>query len=110
MPCSVASVTSTQITCVTSPRTAINPVSVIVTVGGPSGGGTALYDASKVYFRYIDRWSAPTTWQYGEIPLDGDTVWVPAGQSVLVDVTPPPLNLVLVEGEMIFDNRGRFTL
>lgn len=106
MPCAVVSVTPSQITCRTTPRTSIEAVSVVVMVGGPTGGGIALYDASSVYFRYLDRWSAQTTWQYGELPAEGDTVWVPVGQSILVDITPPPLNIVLVEGEMVFDNRG----
>ena len=106
MPCVVAAVSATQIACTTTPRASIQAVSVVVTIGGPAGGGVALYDASKVFFRYLDRWSALTTWQYNEPPVEGDTVWVPVGQSILVDVIPPPLNLVLVEGEMVFDNKG----
>ena len=106
MPCVVSTVTETQIVCTTSPRTSIQAVSVNVSIGGSTGGGVALYDASKVFFRYLDRWSALTTWQYNEPPVEGDTVWVPVGQSILVDVIPPPLNLVLVEGEMVFDNEG----
>ena len=98
--------TTTLITCVTSARSTILPISVAVNVGGAAGGGLALYDAATVFFRYLDRWSAPTTWQYQEPPLAGDTVWVPAGQSILVDVSPPVLNLVLVEGELVFDNKG----
>ena len=106
MPCSVVSVIATQISCDTAPRSSIKPVSVVVTIGGAGGGGIALYDASTVYFRYIDRWSSLTTWQYQEPPREGDTVVVPVGQSILVDVSPPLLNLVLIEGEMIFDNKG----
>ncbi len=34
-----------------------------------------------------------------------DTVVIPAGQTVLLDVSPPRLFLVLIEGTLIFDRR-----
>ena len=59
-------------------------------------------DASLTYFRYLDRWSALTTWKYNEPPIVGDSVVVPLGQAVLVDVSPPQLFLVLVQGDLVF--------
>ena len=77
MPCAVAQVTATTVTCVTSPRTAVLPVSINLAL---PDGSTALYDASVTYFRYLDRWSALTTWRYNEPPVEGDAVIIPLGQ------------------------------
>ena len=105
MPCTVLTSSAAAITCRTSPRTDILPLSVNVTVTGDASTGTALYDPTRVYFRYLDRWSALTTWKYQEPPIEGDSVVVPPGQSILVDVSPPRLFLVLVQGDLVFDRR-----
>ena len=99
MPCTVTRAASTSVTCTTSARTSIQSISVALVVNGV---GLAAYDASRVFFRYLDRWSALTTWQYGEPPGAGDSVVVPEGQAILVDVNPPKLNLVLVQGDLVF--------
>ena len=79
IPCAVLSTTATAVTCVTGPRPygQIAPASVAVSV---AGAGLALYDARDTAFRYLDRWSALTTWQYQEPPVEGDTVVIPPGQ------------------------------
>jgi hypothetical protein len=102
VPCAVTAVVDTAITCVTGVRTSVQPVSVAVAI---PGAGAAVVDASRTYFRYLDRWSALTTWKYNEPPVEGDTVVVPEGQALLVDVDPPRLDLLLVEGELVFDRR-----
>lgn len=102
MPCQVVSSTLTSITCITSPRTSIMEPSVEVVI---QNKGLALYNISTTYYRYLDRWSALTTWADQEPPIEGDTVWVPIGQSILVDISPPQLFLVLVQGEMVFDRQ-----
>jgi hypothetical protein len=105
MPCSVISFSNTVITCLTTPRTMIMPKSVRVTIGG--GRGLALVnDGKKVYFSYLDKWSALTTWANNEPPASGDTVIVPVGQAILVDVSPPELFLVLIQGELVFDRKN----
>ena len=65
--------------------------------------------------RYIDAWSSRSTWGGGYPPtgcgdyvLDRactDTVVIPEGQTVLLDVSPPRLYLILIEGTLIFDRR-----
>ena len=102
MPCSVTAVSNVTITCVTSARTSVEPVSVQVAL---ASGGVALYDAAVTYFRYLDRWSALTTWQFNEPPVEGDAVIVPLGQAVLVDIDPPQLAILVVEGDLVFDRR-----
>jgi hypothetical protein len=100
--CTVTAVDSAGVTCTTGKRDAIRAVSVEVTV---SGLGRATVDTSRVYFRYLDRWSQLTTWLNQEPPVEGDSVVVPYGQAVLMDVSPPKLFLFLIEGEVIFDRR-----
>lgn len=102
MPCTVVgSVTSTSFKCLTGVRTMIMPVSVVVNV---TNVGLALVNSSTTtYFSYLDKWSNTNTWLFDEPPGDGDSVIVPKGQAILVDVSPPELVLVLVEGEMRFD-------
>jgi hypothetical protein len=102
VPCAVQSARFSEVTCITGKRTEIVPLSLNLNVRGV---GTAMYDASRTFFRYLDKWSALTTWKYNVMPFAGDTVYVPEGQSILVDISPPELFLVLVEGELVFDNK-----
>jgi hypothetical protein len=106
--CAVQTTSATAVTCITGARSTINPLSVDVRVSSAGSGGaygSAVYDGQQTYFRYLDRWSSLTTWKYQEPPVDGDTIVVPAGQSILVDVPSPLLFLVLVQGDLIFDNK-----
>ena len=48
-------------------------------------------------------WSALTTWLNQEPPITGDFVMIPDGQTVLLDVSPPELFFLLVEGALVFD-------
>lgn len=54
--------------------------------------------------RAIERWSQPATWG-GSVPQAGAAVVIPAGKIVLLDTSPPPLQSLLIEGELIFDRR-----
>lgn len=105
IPCAVVpdsiSQDGTSVQCVTGRRTAFYAPSVAVMV---TGRGRALANQTAVAFRYLDRWSVRSTWMNDEPPSEGDTVLVPMGQAILVDVSPPKLNLVLVQGEMVFDH------
>jgi len=52
------------------------------------------------------RWSAPATWPNGKVPVAGDKVTIPAGKNVVLDVTPPALGSLTIEGKLSFaDNR-----
>ena len=50
-------------------------------------------------------WSNPSTWPAGVVPADGDLVTIPAGQSVLLDVSPPALAGIEIDGTLIFDEQ-----
>ena len=43
-------------------------------------------------------------------PVDGDSVFVPKGTTLVVDKNTPKLNLLLVEGNLLFANSGDFVV
>ena len=75
--------------------------------GGPAqltidGVGTAAAAASAIY-TYVDLWSRNTTWGGGPAPLAGDSVWVPPGQTLYLDTSPPKLYMLVIQGHLVFD-------
>ena len=59
-----------------------------------------------LYLRYLDRWSDFNTWRYKERPADGDSVIVPYGQAVLLDLQTPKLFLFLVQGLVVWEDHS----
>ncbi len=56
--------------------------------------------SSRLYY-----WSAPSTWG-GHVPSAGDHVVIPSGKTIILDVSPPPLASIDVQGTLSFaDNR-----
>jgi hypothetical protein len=54
-------------------------------------------------FTYVNLWSSDVTWGGEFAPLQGESVYVPSGLNLLVDVdSTPVLNAVIVEGSIIF--------
>jgi hypothetical protein len=51
-----------------------------------------------------DRWSSGCSWPGGVLPQAGDNVTIPAGRILLLDVSPPPLNRLTIEGTLVFDH------
>lgn len=49
------------------------------------------------YF-YIDVWSSIYTWGGNDPPVAGDFVIIPAGQTILLDITTPILKVLLIQG------------
>ncbi|HLL45637.1 MAG TPA: G8 domain-containing protein, partial [Longimicrobiaceae bacterium] len=50
------------------------------------------------------RWSDPAAWP-GGVPQAGAAVVIPADRSILLDVSPPPLKSLEVNGTLAFDER-----
>jgi len=48
------------------------------------------------------RWSDPATWPDKRVPQAGDRVTIPKGKEVVLDVSPPALGGVIVEGKLSF--------
>ena len=67
-----------------------------------AGTGTAVTEAAA-WYAYVDLWSRGTTWGGGLFPLSGDSVWIPTGQSIMLDISPPRLYMLVVQGALIFD-------
>ena len=51
----------------------------------------------------LTRWSDLHTWLHNEPPIAGDFAVVPPYQTVLLDVSPPPLFVLLIQGTLVFD-------
>ncbi|KAJ3227695.1 Fibrocystin-L [Clydaea vesicula] len=63
-----------------------------------------------VQFWYMDRWSSRFTWGNQDLPSIGQSVWIAPNQVVMLDVDTPRLNLVLIEGTLLFDLAKNITL
>jgi hypothetical protein len=50
----------------------------------------------------MDLWSNPATWPSGSVPQAGDVVHIPMGMTVLLDVSPPELGGLQVNGTLVF--------
>src|SRR6476620_4796449 len=50
------------------------------------------------------RWSDAATWPDRKVPAAGDRVTIPAGKDVLLDVTPPALGGLTIDGKLSFAN------
>mmetsp|Transcript_20906 Transcript_20906/g.32385 ORF Transcript_20906/g.32385 Transcript_20906/m.32385 type:complete len:156 (+) Transcript_20906:5480-5947(+) len=67
-----------------------------------------------VLFQYVSFWSADSTWGGEYAPMEMESVHIPEGLNLLVDIdSSPKLNAVVVEGGLIFtpeadENHQRF--
>ena len=51
------------------------------------------------------RWSESSTWPDGVVPAAGASVTIPAGKAVLLDVSPPALSALKIDGALVFDEK-----
>ena len=56
------------------------------------------------------RWSDPATWPDGRVPRAGDKVTIAAGKNVVLDVSPPALGGVTIDGKLSFANTADLEL
>src|SRR5687768_931839 len=50
------------------------------------------------------RWSDPATWPNGKVPVAGDAVNIAKGKDVVLDVSPPALGSLTIDGKLSFAN------
>ncbi len=50
-------------------------------------------------------WSDPATWPDKKVPRAGDKVTIESGKDVVLDVSPPPLNGLHIEGKLSFADK-----
>ncbi len=55
-------------------------------------------------------WSNPATWPDGKVPRAGDTVTIEKGKTVLLDVSPPSLGGLRIEGKLSFSDKADIEL
>src|SRR5262245_3812806 len=48
------------------------------------------------------RWSDPATWAGKKLPAEGAAVTIDKGMDVVLDVSPPPLHGLTIEGKLSF--------
>ncbi len=94
-------VNATEITCRTSlHRTSLKAlVEVLV-----RGKGRAFHEDPSVTFEYVDLWSSEFTWGGNPLPGFEESVYIKSGQTIFLDISPPVLNLLLIEGSLIFED------
>lgn len=63
-----------------------------------------LFVATLPVFGQSVLWSDPTTWG-GSVPTAGSTVTIPAGQTIILDIDPPALTGIRVEGTLEVQDR-----
>ena len=68
------------------------------------GKGYAIHNNGDSMFEYVDRWSSHYTWGGSALPRQGESVYIKLGQTVYLDISPPVLNLILIEGTLIFED------
>src|SRR5271156_140475 len=57
-----------------------------------------------------DLWSNPATWPDRKVPRAGDTVTIEKGKDVLLDVNPPSLGGLRIEGKLSFSDKADIEL
>jgi cell migration-inducing and hyaluronan-binding protein len=55
-------------------------------------------------------WSSPATWPAGKVPVAGDKVEIAKGKEVILDVSPPALNGLSIEGKLSFSDKADLEL
>jgi len=97
--CAVTGQTTNSITCTTMDKPYVpDTPRVEILIDGKG------YVATQgLVYRYVSRWSDTETWGGDIPPLEGESISIPKGQHLLVDVaSTPKLNAVIVEGSLIF--------
>jgi hypothetical protein len=95
--CPVTASSTTQVTCTTAPRPGLVESSLSISINGVGRVST-----HGKLFRYVSMWSDDTTWGGEYAPVDGESIYVPKGLNLYVDIDDSPLlNLVSVEGGLI---------
>jgi hypothetical protein len=55
-------------------------------------------------------WSNPATWPNRKVPAAGDKVTIERGKEVILDVTPPQLNGLSIDGKLSFSDKADLEL
>jgi len=77
-----------------------------------SGGMSAVAHARDAGSTPVEQtlWSDPATWPDHKVPAAGDKVTIEKGKAVVLDVSPPPLHGLTVEGRLSFSDKADLEL
>lgn len=96
--CPVSAATSTSVTCTTGSRPGLVESSLEIYIDGQG-----LVSNNDMLFRYVSLWSSESTWGGEFAPMYDESIWIPRGLNLLMDIDSTPiLNAILVEGSLIF--------
>jgi len=73
-------------------------VDILASVGAISGKA-----ALGVEPEALKPWSAAESWPDGRVPVEGDSVRVPAGSRIVLDVSPPRLAALDIQGALVIE-------
>ncbi|HET9220285.1 MAG TPA: G8 domain-containing protein [Terriglobia bacterium] len=66
--------------------------------------GCASVEAQQSRPANASRWSSPATWPGGKVPVKGDQVTISKDMNVILDVSPPELRSLTIDGKLSFAN------
>ena len=72
--------------------------------------GSAVVQAQEGRSPAASRWSDAATWPDKRVPGAGDKVTIAAGQEVILDVSPPALGGLTINGKLSFANNADLEL
>ena len=70
---------------------------------GDHAAATAAANAPRPVMQQV-LWSDPGSWPDGKVPGEGDAVTIPRDRHVVLDVSPPVLRSLTIEGKLSFSN------
>jgi hypothetical protein len=95
--CAATAATTTSVTCTTGSRPGIVEASLSIEIAGKGRVST-----QGLLFIYANVWSSTTTWGGEFPPLEGESIHVPKGLNLLLDLDSTPiLKAIIVEGSLI---------
>lgn len=96
--CPASAANATSVTCTTGKRPGLVASSLEILIKNKGSVST-----QGMVFIYANYWSKDTTWGGEFSPMEDESVYVPKGLNLLVDVDKTPLlKAIIVEGQLIF--------
>jgi hypothetical protein len=94
VPCTPKAATLTSVKCTTGPRIGLKNSTLEISIKDKGFVSTQ----GKVFI-YANYWSADTTWGGEFAPMEDESIHIPSGLNLLVDIdSTPRLKAVIVEG------------
>jgi hypothetical protein len=96
--CPVSAASSKSVTCTSGGRPGFHDTKTEIYIEGQG-----LVSMNDLVYTYASAWSADSTWGGEFAPMEGESISIPAGFNLLVDIDRTPLlNIMIVEGSLIF--------